>query len=56
MHLSFWDVLLTCLFILFYILVIPSVIQGYHKNKARGLAQGMYEALKIITKQEKEKK
>ena len=55
MELSFWQWLCILILILICMQVIPVGIAGYYRNKAKGLAQGLHDALKIITKQEKEK-
>ena len=55
MELSFFQWLCILILVILGMRIIPAGITGYYRNKAKGLAQGLHDALKIIMKQEKEK-
>jgi len=55
MEISFWQWLLILILVIICMRIIPTGIESFYRFKAKGIVQGLHEALKIITNQEKEK-
>ena len=55
MEISFWQWLCILILVILCMRSIPTGIENFYRFKAKGIARGLHEALRTITKQEKEK-